>query len=735
MDTDAPGSAGPAPEGLTALVRRRRTIVLTGLLGGLAVAVVALAALPSAYTATTAVQIRPPGAAEAGGAPDDTPRRDLDLEAEAKLAGSERTAAVVSETRAEVDLSPTELADRVHVESLPDGGVLEIGYTAPTPGQARDGADAWAEAYLATRTEQTQALLSSHLEALGDEQEVLYTRLARVEGDAARTEALQRDIAELGRIAVSLTAMERTADPGTVVDPANTPASASAPSPLLWLAGGPVVGLASGLAAAFVRDRLDPRVRDGAQAARLSGSPVLMELPVSARLDELLCEPSDRNSPAGQRANACAHLLRSRLSARAPAGGEEEEGPEEADGAKVVLVASVTPGRSGPRAAVDLSAALARTGSETLLVCADPSPAPLGLPEGPGLAEALVDGEDPEALTVRPDSVPRLRVLRHGRPGTSAPVQATVVHDLLELLRPDVEHAVLTSTAGTGRADVEALMGAADALVPVVELGRSRREDLAGLVRAAELTGTAVPGVVVLVHSDTPGVPVPPPPPVPAQAPTPGAGPTHVPTAVPATVPACRVAEHDRTAQDPPDGAGEDPAVLRTNANAHAHGDAVPDARAEAVSDTCAGTGLPPRRDTGARTVEGGRTVPRTDTSGDAAEADAPTETGSDACGEPLARAEARGDTGARTVAGAVTEVNDDTGAGTGTRPDPDAGPDAHAEAGDAPLPRTETWTGQGPTAEAHGEAGARTGTDPDPGAHSGGGTESDADAATGAGR
>ncbi|WP_051050956.1 hypothetical protein [Nocardiopsis salina] len=572
MDTDAPGSAVPAPKDRTAPVRRRRTIVLSGLLGGLIVAIAALAALPSAYTSTTAVQVRPPGAAEAGGAPDGAPGQSLDLEAEAKLAGSERTAAVVSETHDEIGLPPADLAERVHVEAHPDGDVLEIGYTASTPEQAREGADAWAEAYLSTRTQQTQALLATHLEGLRDEQEGLHAQLAQVEGDAARTEALREEITDLGGVVASLTAMAQTTDPGTVVDPADTPASASAPSPLPWLVGGPAAGLALGLAVALVRDRLDPRVRDGAQAARLSGSPVLMELPVSARLDELLCEPFDQHSSAGQRANACAHLLRSRLRARAPAG--EEEGAGETEDARVVLAVSVTPGRSGPRAAVDLSAALARTGSETLLVCADASPAPLGLPEGPGLTEALVDGEDPDALVVRPDSVPRLRVLRHGRPGTSAPVQATVVHDLLDLLRSDIDHAVLTSTAGNGRADVEALMGVADALVPVVELGRSRREDLAALVRVAELTGTQVPGVVVLVHAAEPAAPVRSPVSAPASAPAPGGA-----------VPACRVAEHDLT-EAPVDGerAAGGPTAPRT------HTGAVPDDHDEAGVETVSGS-------------------------------------------------------------------------------------------------------------------------------------------------
>lgn len=548
MDTDAPGSAGPAPKNRTALVRRRRRIVLTGLLGGLAVAVTALAALPSSYTAAASVQMWPTDTAEAGG---------LAPETQAQLATSEHTTELMSETLTEqtgAALSPTELADRVEVDAPSDSDVLEFRFSAPTPEEARIGADALADAYLLSRAQETEALLSRRVSALRDEQEALYAELDEAEDeDDPRADALGQEITDLGRIAASLTALSETVDPGTVVGPASSPDSVFSPSAVLWLAGGPAVGLVLGLVAAFLRDRSDPRVRDGEQVAQLTGWPVLVELPVPVRLDELPCEPFDQNTPAGQKANACAHLLRVRLRTALPDSESSAKEPgtspgEPAEGSRTVLVTSVTPGRSGPRAAVDLASALARTGSETLLVCADPSPDPFGLPEGPGLAEALVEGEDPGALTVCPDSVPRLRVLRHGRPGTTAPVQGTVMHDLLDLLLPDVDHAVLTSTAGTGRADVEALLGAADALVPVVELGRSRRDDLAALVSAAELTGTAVPGVVVLTHTTAPQTPAP--------------SPTAAPVA-PGVVPARRAAEHDHVEEPPADGTEPttDPAV------------------------------------------------------------------------------------------------------------------------------------------------------------------------------
>src|SRR5690625_3056283 len=147
MDTDSPGSAGPPPRNRTALIRRRRRIVLTGLLGGLAVAVAILAALPPSHTATTSVQVRPTGAAEAGG----VPAVELDPKVQAQLVTSEHTTELLSEILAEQDgltLSPAELAERVEVDVPSDSDVLEVRFSAPTPQEARAGAHALAAAHL-----------------------------------------------------------------------------------------------------------------------------------------------------------------------------------------------------------------------------------------------------------------------------------------------------------------------------------------------------------------------------------------------------------------------------------------------------------------------------------------------------------------------------------------------------------------------------------------------------------
>jgi hypothetical protein len=169
---------------------------------------------------------------------------------------------------------------------------------------------------------------------------------------------------------------------------------------------------------------------------------------------------------------------------------------------RVLLVTATTPGRAGAATAVNLAASLARTGSETLLVCADPRADTvgelLGLPEGPGLAEALLEGEDPADLEVRPDAVPRLRVLRYGSPGLDAPVQGTAMPELVRLLRAGTEYVVVAVAPVSERADAHALAASADLMLPVVELDRTRRAELRELLVLADRFGVPVPGTAVL---------------------------------------------------------------------------------------------------------------------------------------------------------------------------------------------------------------------------------------------
>ncbi|WP_433699847.1 lipopolysaccharide biosynthesis protein [Nocardiopsis sp. CA-288880] len=522
MDSDVPGSSGPELREYTALLRRRWRPVCAGVVGGLLLATAGVLALPSVYTSATSVQVRPTGLERFTGEQSGRLAGDVNLDTEAQVLVSDQVSAVVARTLAGNGSGPApttaELRERVEVSVPPNSNVLEIHYSAGSPGAARAGAEAYADAYLALRRARVDDLIDSRLEALRAEQENRYEALAEATGDGtaspqatARADALRQEITDLGNGISPLSALRETVSPGSVITPAGLPESASSPVPMLWLVGGAALGLVAGLLAAVARDRLDPLLRDPEETARVGRLPVLLDL--SARSSR---SPSDRSpgllgeEGGGQRVNEFAHLVRARLAVPAAGPGGEPGGaglPERAGTAddgpgRVILVAAGTPGRAGAATAVNLAAALARTGSETLLVCSDPRTDTvgelLGLPEGPGLAEALLEGEDPGDLEVRPDAVPRLRVLRHGSPGLTAPVQGTAMTELVRLLRTNADYVVVSVAAVGERADAHALAGAAHLLLPVVELDRTRRADLVALLTLADRFGVPVPGTAVL---------------------------------------------------------------------------------------------------------------------------------------------------------------------------------------------------------------------------------------------
>jgi capsular polysaccharide biosynthesis protein len=512
MDTETPGSSGPELKEYTALLRRRWRLVGAGVLGGLVLATAGVLAVPSTYSSMAAVQVRPTGMAELTGERSGRVAGDVNLDTEAQIVLSDQVSGRVAETLAEATGTTPgtdDLRERVEVTVPPNSNVLEIRYTDDSAENARIGADAYAEAYLARREAEVRELVGSQLDALRAEQETRYESLSELAAESAgatgsakagvdaRAEALRAEIAELGNGISPLSALQETIVPGQVITPASTPEGPTSPIPALWLLGGAALGLLVGLLAAAARDRLDPRLRDTEETPRLSGVPVLLDLSGDGRSERAVALLGDDEGD-GQRVNAAAHLIRTRL---APVGAADPESDEPAPG-RVVFTAATTPGPAGTVAAVNLAAALARTGAQTLLVCVDPRTASvnelLGLTDGPGLAEALVEGEDPSGLAVRPAATPRLRVLRHGSPDLDAPVQGTAMEDLLGLLRAAAEYVVVALPAVSERADAHALAGSADLLLPVVELGRTPRAALTGLIDTADRFGATVPGTLVL---------------------------------------------------------------------------------------------------------------------------------------------------------------------------------------------------------------------------------------------
>ncbi|MEV4248409.1 Wzz/FepE/Etk N-terminal domain-containing protein [Streptosporangium canum] len=278
-DTPVRRSGGDLAD-YASLVRRRWPILLFFLAAGLGGGVALLRLTPPAYTATAQVLVSPTGLSEQTNQVTNRQREPLNLDTEVQIAQS---AVVATKARAVLRSTP----EPVDVSVPPNTSVLEISYTATDPRTAAAGAGAYAQAYLANREESATQALDAQLKALLAKLKQVNASLVTVadtlpglaRGTAERTIALQRQNV-LSRQVYNLTIRYdalRTVPvtPGSVISEAVAPAEPSAPSPPLHLGSGLMIGLLAGVGAAWVRDRLDTRIRTGSDLRRLTGLDVL----------------------------------------------------------------------------------------------------------------------------------------------------------------------------------------------------------------------------------------------------------------------------------------------------------------------------------------------------------------------------------------------------------------------------------------------------------------------------
>ncbi|MFI7636654.1 Wzz/FepE/Etk N-terminal domain-containing protein [Nonomuraea sp. NPDC049400] len=266
------------------LLRRRWLLLLGCLVFGGTAGLALMRLTPPSYTATTQVLVMPVGAQEPANQVTSRQREPLNLDTEAQIAQS----AVVA-TRAAKTLG-VDSPEAAEVSVPPNSAVLWISVTASDAEVAAAQSRAYAEAYLANRRESTLA-------ALGEQQRAVLAKLKQVnaaidtvikqlgglaKGSAEHAIAAQRQSVlnrQAAGLALKYDALRTVAvTPGTVISQATPPSAPASPSLPLYLGTGLMAGLLAGSAAAYVRDRLDRRLRTAADVGRLTGLPVLGDL-------------------------------------------------------------------------------------------------------------------------------------------------------------------------------------------------------------------------------------------------------------------------------------------------------------------------------------------------------------------------------------------------------------------------------------------------------------------------
>lgn len=346
----------------------------------------------------------------------------LNVEAQAQLVASQPVASMVLEDLESAQSIPS-LLDGLDVQGTTQEQLLVIRYTSPDPVFARDASNHFAQNYLEHR--KTRALE----ELLADEQlvrrQVTATseQLARVTeqiqnlGDTADESLLgelenQRNLlsAKLGVLQQELEAVAATrrapVGGGEVIASAIVPESPSSPGPQTILLLGLVAGLAVGIAAAFLRDRLDDRFRGRGDVEGVLGAPVLAAVPNfrGARKNhaDALVALNHRSASAGEAYRSLRTNLQFITTVKE---------------IRSVLVTSPSAGEGKTATTANLAVVLAQAGRRVIVISADLRRPTLetyfGVESRNGLSELLASSIEYKSF-IKDPGVPNLRLITSG---------------------------------------------------------------------------------------------------------------------------------------------------------------------------------------------------------------------------------------------------------------------------------------------------------------------------------
>jgi succinoglycan biosynthesis transport protein ExoP len=479
-----------APGQLAALLARHRGLIaLIGLLGltaGLAVGFI----MPASYTATATVLVTP----LEGNPYSPVGRGDdiVNLGTEAQIVSTDAVARIARARMRTGD--PRALRSKVSVENPPNTQVLDIAFSGSSGERARAGAQAFAESYLEYRRQRSQSILDGKLKKLQEQskrvQQEMQAATAKLPASSGsqRTILSQRISAFTNQLGIideqSNDIASTTVNPGQVITPAVRPGSTGRiTGTVLGGVAGLVAGLLLGAGIAVLRDRLERRVADADALERL-GLRVLAEVPPFDDPAEALALVDAPKSEVGD----AYRRLRAATVAALP------QTPV------TVLVTSATPRRTAMLTSSNLALALSYAGSATIMIDAGiagvDSAALFGLRSPKGLSDTLLDGVDPATLLVH--GAAQLRLLPRGGHAeeSSQRFSGPRMRDAAAVLRERADFVIINGPS-LHDADAQALCTLADAVVLVVNLGVTTRDDVAQARTEVQRAGKTVIGAVV----------------------------------------------------------------------------------------------------------------------------------------------------------------------------------------------------------------------------------------------
>ena len=288
----------------------------------------------------------------------------------------------------------------------------------------------------------------------------------------------------------------------TLITPALLPTAPSSPNTALDIGAALIVGLALAFGSAWLRDRLDDRVRGPADLEVQSGAPVLAQIPAFQSSSRYAGSGLAMTASPGSAVAQAYRDLRARLIHSAHPNAMNSAHRKTMNSAHrnpMSLLVTTPAGEDRAEVAANLSIAFAQAGYSTILVCANlrdgRSDEMFGLAGGDGLA-GILSGRSTMASALRSSGIPGLRVLPRGETplDPAALLQNPSCRDLFGYLSRQADVIVVEAPPLLAAADASLLADLADRILLVADERRSARSQVRSGMRDIEHARSKVAG-------------------------------------------------------------------------------------------------------------------------------------------------------------------------------------------------------------------------------------------------
>jgi succinoglycan biosynthesis transport protein ExoP len=449
------------------------------------------ASQPHRYVSSSSVLVLPVNVPEAG----ITSQSFIFMPNEVEIASSE----VVAQRAAEkVAIKGVDLAG-VSVTNPVDTQTIVFVSRASNPRSAMESAQAYADSYLEFRRDNVLSSIDTQLESIKSLIDRLETTVAERQHDlentssSSQSQAIQFEITSL--LSQIQDQQQRRNDlelasntpVGQVLQPAGLPSAPASSHPERALILGAVIGLLLGIGLAFLRDRLDQRIRSREDVETAAGAPLLGQVPTAPSLHRHLALGESGDLAAAE----AFRVLRTRLLF---AGSKSEF--------RTVMVTSARFGEGKTTTSANISLALAQADFEVVLVSADLRRPGMQryFPDtgGMGLADVL-NGTVSISDVVVPTQRPHLNLVPAGSTPLSPGVGlgSNVMLSALSRLSEQASVVVVDAPPILGVSDTLDLASLVDAVLLVVDSTSTRKDVMLEAVHELRSVGASLIGVVL----------------------------------------------------------------------------------------------------------------------------------------------------------------------------------------------------------------------------------------------